>query len=448
METRTVPAQFVLMAFDNCTELDRWHDWSEFLNEIDNKVRFTFFVSGTNFLAEVKKRLYRGPHHQPGASEINFGGSVQDVSERIDFINALYNKGNEFASHAVGHFHANDENWSDADWAQEFETYNDLLDNVGRNNDLPGSAGFDFAASNVRGFRAPFLEAGASLDAALRRHQYHYDTSRTGEPDDWPVRDSNGVWRFKLASIPVAPYNRSCLSMDYNFLVLQSGGRDGPSSSWPRYREEMLNAYIAYFTRNYEGNRAPLHIGHHFAEYQGGVYKQALMQFAKSVCTLPDVKCVAYSELRDFLELLSPATLAAYQRGDFPKQSLAKAELSKPFSNAPPLIAVEALKDPEPYTLRASVVGTDRTRFESGSFEWRLLGGRTGVGATFDTAGLPRGELVSLGIIFRDAKERIRWRNTISIVVGQYNTTIIQPTGCCDLSRSCLLGGGVAKIGL
>src|SRR2546430_11174935 len=76
------PDQYVLMAFDNCTELERWDEWTRFLKK-NPRIRFTFFVSGVNFLTEAKSVLYQGPHHQPGQANIDFGGSVQDVTRRV-----------------------------------------------------------------------------------------------------------------------------------------------------------------------------------------------------------------------------------------------------------------------------------------------------------------------------------------------------------------------------
>src|SRR5262245_35128805 len=74
---------------------------------------------------------------------------------------------NEIASHGVGHF--NGAAWSVGDWEKEFHAFGDILKNVGRNNRLSGSH-FAFAATDVIGFRAPYLAKGAGLYGALKAH--------------------------------------------------------------------------------------------------------------------------------------------------------------------------------------------------------------------------------------------------------------------------------------
>src|SRR5262249_9226138 len=69
----------------------------------------------------------------------------------------------------------------------------------------------------------------------------------------------------------------------------------------------------------YAGNRAPLHIGHHFMNYGGGAYNEALKSFARAVCGLPEVRCVTYAKLADFMDQQNAETLAAYRKGDFPR---------------------------------------------------------------------------------------------------------------------------------
>ena len=81
------PPQFVVMAFDNCTELERWQELTDFAAEMNrdgDRVHFTFFVSGINFIADGKRNLYEGPHQRRGYSRISFGGSPEQVRKRVD----------------------------------------------------------------------------------------------------------------------------------------------------------------------------------------------------------------------------------------------------------------------------------------------------------------------------------------------------------------------------
>ena len=51
--------------------------------------------------------------------------------------------------------------------------------------------------------------------------------------------------------------------------------------------------------------------------YGGGAYNEALKSFARAVCGLPEVRCVTYAKLADFMDHQNADTLAAYRRGDF-----------------------------------------------------------------------------------------------------------------------------------
>ena len=109
------PPQFVMLAFDNCTELERWRDLSDFAAEINrdgDRLHFTFFVSGINFIEDANRNVYQGPGQRRGASRINFGGSADDGRRRVDYVNALFARVHEIASHAIGHF--NGAHWSAA----------------------------------------------------------------------------------------------------------------------------------------------------------------------------------------------------------------------------------------------------------------------------------------------------------------------------------------------
>src|SRR5262249_31924984 len=69
---------------------------------------------------------------------------------------------------------------------------------------------------------------------------------------------------------------------------------------------------------NYFGNRAPVHIGHHFSLWNGGAYWNAMQAFAKNVCGLPEVQCVTYKDLQAFMDK-NAANRAAYMAGNFTK---------------------------------------------------------------------------------------------------------------------------------
>jgi peptidoglycan/xylan/chitin deacetylase (PgdA/CDA1 family) len=311
------PPQFVMLAFDNCTELERWRDLSAFSAEMNRdgaRLHFTFFVSGVNYIEDASRNVYQGPGQRRGYSRINFGGSADDVRKRIDYVNALYAQGHEIASHAIGHFDG--AHWSAAQWEREFSTYRDIVANAGSFNARASTSRLDVPLAKIVGFRAPYLSAGAGLYEALRHDGFRYDTSSTAFPDQWPQKLA-GIWRFNLAQLRIAGLGRATLSMDYNFSVAQSHARPDPRHA-EAFKQQMLATYLAYFRASYAGNRAPLNIGHHFEAYQGGVYNEALKEFARRVCGLPEVKCAAYSELADFMDQQSPETLAAYQHGDFP----------------------------------------------------------------------------------------------------------------------------------
>lgn len=320
------PPQFVAIAFDNCTELERWKELSDFAAEMNkggDKLHFTFFVSGINFIADADKNSYQSPLGR-GLSRINFGGSLADVRRRIDFADEQVARGHEIASHAVGHF--NGKGWAAETWRNEFRAFADVLRHAARNNGIdPADA--PHMPSHVVGFRAPYLATSPGLYATLKEFGFRYDTSGDSLPDAWPEK-IDGIWRFNLARLKLHRSAKSVLSMDYNFFVLQSRAVADPRRI-DLFREQILQTYLDYFRANYTGNRAPLHIGHHFFDYQGGAYKDALKEFARQVCGLAEVRCVTYSALADYMDGLSADSLAAFRKGDFPKYAEPAADLAK-----------------------------------------------------------------------------------------------------------------------
>ena len=192
------PPQFVVMAFDNCTELERWQELTDFaaeLNRDGDRIHFAFFVSGSNFIADPSRNIYEGPHQRRGYSRISFGGTPEQVRKRVEYVNALYRDGHEIASHAVGHF--NGAAWSVADWEKEFRAFGEIVKKVGPNNGL-ADAKLAFAAGDVIGFRAPYLAKGTALYSALKTFGFRYDTSGVGYAGAWPEK-IDGLWRYRAS---------------------------------------------------------------------------------------------------------------------------------------------------------------------------------------------------------------------------------------------------------
>lgn len=81
------------------------------------------------------------------------------------------------------------------------------------------------------------------------------------------------------------------------------------------------------FDRVYQGNRAPLIIGNHFESWNGGTYMRAVEESIKTMCTKPEVRCVPFRELVDWLDAQDPKALEWMRTldvGETPKEGWAK----------------------------------------------------------------------------------------------------------------------------
>ncbi|CAD5957898.1 hypothetical protein PCC9214_02983 [Planktothrix tepida] len=311
------PPQFVLLAFDGSRSLDAWKKSRNFTQTMAKKniqAHFTYFISGVYFVNNEKRNLYTPPGGKGrGRSAIGWGGTPEEINLRLEQLNKAYQEGHEIGSHAVGHFDGS--RWSEADWTREFDYFNQFIFNAYKINNLKGSLAFDVSA--IQGFRAPELGQSPGLYKTLKKRRFRYDTSRVAAANYWPKLE-NGVWNFPLASLTTAMTRKNVLSMDYNFYYAHSKGKPN-SSNAKRYEEDMFQTYLKYFQSNYLGNRAPVHIGHHFSDWNQGAYWKALFRFAEEVCGKPEVQCVTYSVLADFMDLQTPEQIAIYQKGGFPK---------------------------------------------------------------------------------------------------------------------------------
>lgn len=332
------PPQFVLMSFDGSASYDMWQSTRQFSKELESDgihAKFTYFISGVYYVSSVNRSTYKSPGAhmgQPG-SAIGWGKDNKDLIGRIDHTNSAYLEGHEIGSHANGHWDGS--KWSYEQWTSEFRQFFDLVFGIFEINKINKSAvkqsGWAFTESDVQGFRAPQLGVNGSLWKVIKDFKFKYDASRVSQSNYWPDKDSVGQhWNFPLAQLTIAGTGKKTLSMDYNFYVSQSGAKADPANA-KLYENQMYDTYINYFQSNYNRNRAPIHIGHHFSLWNQGAYWNALKRFARSVCGLPEVKCVTYSELTQFMDSQNSVQLSAYKAGQFPKIASTKvAQTQKP----------------------------------------------------------------------------------------------------------------------
>lgn len=382
------PPQYIALAFDGSKSIDVWKLTREFAKtatENGTPLKFTYFISGVYYVTQGNRAVYHGPKHPAGVSDIGFGEpSNTTLLQRVAETNLAHLQGNEIASHANGHFDGG--KWTADEWSLEFALFNQLLFGLFGNNKLPVPEGkpnpFDFTEKDVVGFRAPLLAVSPGLWPTLKANHYRYDTSKVALQNYWPEKsgvdgkaasagtgpsgqDANsGYWNFPLVEMRIAGTGKATLSMDYNFYVSQSGGKSDPANSG-LYEQQMYETYLRYFQNNYNGNRAPVHIGHHFSLWNGGAYWRAMTRFAQTVCGKPEVKCVTYRELADYMDTLDAPTLAAYRKGEFDKVA-SPIKLGFQLESSKEARLALAAKDGALY---ASVVGRDAALLEARGLE-------------------------------------------------------------------------------
>lgn len=295
--------QFVLLSFDGSRNLQMWEDSRKFAREASAErtpVAFTYFISGVYFLPYKKASLYRPPSLSAGSSLIGFADSAEEIPNRITEVQQAIIEGHEIGSHLNGHFQGGGL-WDKSGWSSEIKQFKTLLANAGTNSNHP-EISFP-GLNNITGIRTPNLSKNKSLYPALEENGYRYDSSQVGQPDDQPYKIGS-IWEIPLKDIPLEGTNQSVISMDYNFYSRQSDAKDVVKKGTPLYDKfynQTFKSYQNYFYSQYNSNRSPVVIGHHFSLWNDGVYWQAMQDFIKEVCGLPDVYCTTFSQYVNYL---------------------------------------------------------------------------------------------------------------------------------------------------
>lgn len=322
------PPQFVVFSWDGAGE-DSQRLFSHF-REVGKRydATMTYFLSGVYLLPKEMSTLYVPPQHAPGRSDIGFN-DIEGIRDTVRELRGAWQDGNEVGTHFNGHFCGKKRgvgNWSVEEWKSEIRQAKSFVKNWKTNAGLKDEKPlpFDYDEELI-GARTPCLEGRRNFLIAASELGFRYDSSGIND-QIWPKK-KRGLWDLSLQMVPVPGRAMETLSMDYNFMINQSGSTTrGAPSKHAYWGNQMRDGLLQAFARAYQGNRAPLIIGNHFESWNGGTYMRAIEQTIATVCVQRDVKCVSFRQLADWLDAQDPQVLRKMRKlkvGEAPKDGWA-----------------------------------------------------------------------------------------------------------------------------
>ncbi|MDT0341532.1 polysaccharide deacetylase family protein [Streptomyces litchfieldiae] len=317
LERGELPPQFVVISWDGAAALgdglfDRFRGVAR-----DIGASMTFFLSGLYLLPEAKAAHYLPPRNAPGASDIGYL-SDDNIRATLAQLRSSWLEGHEIGTHFNGHFCGGPgsvEHWTPEDWdseiAQAMGFVTEWRTHTGFDDVEP--LPFDYTKELIGG-RTPCLLGQQNLLPTATARGWRYDASSPGGLQRWPVQLNGGIWDFPLQSLPFPGHGFEVLSMDYSMLANQSGDTtEGDPAQYAGWLEQSRGAFLAGFERAYTSNRAPLFIGNHFEQWNGGIYMDAVEQSLWEMASHDDVRFVSFRQLCDWLAAQDPQVVANLQ---------------------------------------------------------------------------------------------------------------------------------------
>lgn len=283
--------------------------------------RMTFFLSGLCLLPDGERMAYRPPGKLPGQSDVPFADAAM-VGERIEVFGRMYREGHEIGTHFLGHFCGDDgvDTWSAGEWRDEITQARRFVDNWTTYNPQAAAApSLPFDSSVFEGTRTPcLLGKRAQMHQAFAAEGMRYEASDPGVLQ-WPQKSEQGdLWLFPLPALLLPGTEKWVLSMDYNLLVNQNGGRtEGDDATCRRIEDETYQTYMDGLDAVYKGNRAPLVVGSHLNSWLCSAYIKGIERFiTDAAAKYPDIRFVSFTDLADWLDAMPPEVLADLQDRD------------------------------------------------------------------------------------------------------------------------------------
>ncbi len=337
-----------MVAFDGAgVAVDRKYPMFDFWRDVSRAAdaRFTYFLSGPYLLTHDNIGHYIAPQLGEAEQSMPFqvsgvlplpGQTEQEaIRYELENLRDAHAEGSEIGTHFNGHICGDEkgsvERFTAADWDAEIEQFNAMIANANTTNDISPPVELGFTGDDVVGSRTPCLQGDyKALYPVLESHGYLYDTSPTpdaSEPTLWPQRGwaetgPTSLWVFPLAYVPSYGTGKRILAMDYNLCYQHEGCKTKaayPASTTDTWGQQALDTYRQYFQTNYTGRRAPVILGNHFSMWHNGAYTAALSAFVHETCTKPEVRCVSYRELAEWLNATPEDQLQSWRLGEFDK---------------------------------------------------------------------------------------------------------------------------------
>ncbi|UGY92329.1 hypothetical protein [Streptomyces gobiensis] len=303
------PPQFVVFSWDGAGE-DGNKLFSHF-RKIGKRydAHMTYFLSGIYLLPEREAKRYNPPGHRAGASAIGYLKD-ENIRATLEQVRGAWTDGSEIGTHFNGHFcgATGVGTWTVDQWKSEIEQAKWFVKNWKTTTGWADTDAlpFDYDKELVGG-RTPCLEGQQNVLKAAAEMGFRYDSSGIGK-QVWPGK-KQGLWDVPLQLVPMPGRAFETLSMDYNFMVNQSGPGSGDPAMHPQWERQTREGLLQGFDRAYHGNRAPLIIGNHFNDWNGGIYMRAVEDVIKTVCVQDEVRCVSFRQLIDWLDAQDPKLL-------------------------------------------------------------------------------------------------------------------------------------------
>ncbi len=308
------PPQFVVYSWDGGADLPQGI-LNRFLSTASEVgAAMTIFLTGIYIIPDTKRTAYHPPGRPPGSSDVSFLDEAE-ARRTLTGIGQAWKEGHEIGTHFNGHFcgRKGGDAFSGSDWRQELSEAVRLVSSwrtVTGWTDLEPLP-FDYTKELI-GSRTPCLEGRKALLPVAREAGFRYESSGNRE-QTWPGQ-VHGMWDLSLQQVP---FRRGhAMSMDYTYMFNQSGENvdAGTPAQRKRWRTEVTDSLMRGLDRALHGNRAPLVIGNHFEQWNGGIYMDAVETAMREMARHPGVRLVSMRQLCDWLDRQEPQVLSQLQK--------------------------------------------------------------------------------------------------------------------------------------